>query len=399
MSLISLDEIIEFIKQLVAIPSYSGIVNQETNVAKAFYDLFKREGIDAELVHVKDGRYNIIGRLKGKDGGKTLLLTGHIDTVPPYDMKDALILKIEKDKLIGRGAVDMKGPLACMAFSMIALKRANITLLGDVVFAGVIDEEESSAGTIALVESNLKIDAAIVGEPTNLHINVAHKGLEWFELFFEGKTVHGGNQKDGINAIDMAARFMQRVNEKLLSVIENETFKINKTNEIIYSSMNYGTIKGGTQPSTVAGECTITLDRRWVPGVTYNEVVNGYQEIIDELSKEDEKFKCTLKVMKPSVMKDGYVHEALSTDINEPIVSITRKITQKVYNNNPEYTYFKAWTDGGLISSYMNIPTIVFAPGNIKTAHSSEEEFEIEQIIPATMIYALISEEFCNQTD
>lgn len=396
-SVISQDEIIEFIKKVVAIPSYSGWENQETNVAKAFYDLFKSEGIHAELEHVVDGRYNVIGRLKGKQKGKNLLLTGHTDTVPPYDMEDALNLKVKGNKLIGRGAVDMKGPLACMAFSLIALKRAKVELDGDLVFAGVIDEEEGSAGTISLIESNLKVDAAIVGEPTDFHINVAHKGLEWFELFFQGKTVHGGSQKDGINAIDMAARFMQRVNEKLLPEIEREVFKIEGTDEVIYSSMNYGTIKGGTQPSTVAGECTVTLDRRWVPGITYQEVVKGYQDVIDELSKEDDKFKCTLKVMEPSVMKEGYVHEALSTDINESIVSITRKVTEEIIKKKPEYTYFKAWTDGGLISRYMNIPTIVFAPGHIKTAHSAEEEFEMDEILPATLIYASIAAEFCNQ--
>lgn len=396
-SVISQDEIIEFIKKVVAIPSYSGLENQETNVAKAFYDLFKSEGIHAELEHVVDGRYNVIGRLKGKQKGKTLLLTGHTDTVPPYDMEDALNLKVKGNKLIGRGAVDMKGPLACMAFSLIALKRAKVELDGDLVFAGVIDEEEGSAGTISLIESNLKVDAAIVGEPTDFHINVAHKGLEWFELLFQGKTVHGGSQKDGINAIDMAARFMQRVNEKLLPEIEREVFKIEGTDEVIYSSMNYGTIKGGTQPSTVAGECIVTLDRRWVPGITYQEVVKGYQDVIDELSKEDDKFKCTLKVMEPSVMKEGYVHEALSTDINESIVSITRKVTEEIIKKKPEYTYFKAWTDGGLISRYMNIPTIVFAPGHIKTAHSAEEEFEMDQILPATLIYASIAAEFCNQ--
>lgn len=393
-SVISIDEIIDFIDKLVSIPSYNKIENQETKVAECFHELFLKEGIESEMVHVENGRYNIISRLKGNGNGKTLLLTGHTDTVPPYDMADPFTFKRDDQKLKGRGVVDMKGPLACMAYSLVALKRANISLKGDVIFAGVIDEEEKSLGTINLIEKKLKADAAIIGEPTNLNICVAHKGLEWFEFFFEGKTVHGANQKEGINAIDMAARFMQRVNEKLLPKIENETYHIDGTDEIMYSSMNYGTINGGTQPSTVAGECVLTLDRRWVPKIGYNEVVKDYQDIIDELSKEDKNFKCKLKVMDASVMKEGYVHEAMSTDINHPIVNITKRITEKVYKV-PEYTYFKAWTDGGLINSYANIPSIVFAPGNIITAHSAEEELEIEQIFPATLIYALIAEEFC----
>jgi acetylornithine deacetylase/succinyl-diaminopimelate desuccinylase len=390
-SVISEKEVIDFIGELVKRPSYNGVKNQETEVAKCIHDLFVKEGIESEIVHIEDGRSNIIAKLKGEKNGKTLLLTGHMDTVPPYDMIEPFNLKSDGENLMGRGVVDMKGQLACMIYSMIAIKRSKVILSGDVIFAGVIDEEEKSLGTIDLIEKGIKADAAIVGEPTNLNICVAHRGLEWFELYFKGKTVHGGAQKDGINAILKASNFIQRVEKNLLQEIEKEAHNIIGT-----SSMNYGVISGGTQPSTVAGECILKIDRRWVPGIKYEDVVQEFQDIIDELSKEDNKFDCTLKVMDASVMKEGYVHEPMEIDINHPIVNIVQATTQEVLGKIPALTYFPAWSDGGLLSSYANIPTIVFAPGNLKTAHSADEQLEIKQILPSTLIYALTAIEFCN---
>lgn len=389
-SVISENEIMDFIGDLVSIPSCHGIKEQETAIAEKIHDLFVKEGIESEISHVADGRCNVIARLKGTGSGRTLLLTGHTDTVPPYDMKDPFILKKDSDKLYGRGVVDMKGPLSCMIYGIIAIKRAKIELYGDLIFAGVIDEEEKSLGTIDLLEKGIKADAAIVGEPTNFEVCVAHRGLEWFELFFQGRTVHGGAQKSGVNAILKASDFIHRTEEKLQPKIMKETHPIIGT-----SSMNYGTIHGGTQPSTVAGECCMSIDRRWVPGVKYEDVIKQYQDVIDELSKEDEQFKCTLKVMDSSLMKKGYVHESMETDIDHPIVNIAMEKVKKVLGHESKITYFPAWSDGGLLSSYGNIPTVIFAPGDLQTAHSAEEQLEIRQILPAAFIYALIAKEFC----
>lgn len=389
-SVLNEEEIIDYIKALVARPSYSGLENQEKEIAEFIHHSLMIEGIDAELIEVEKERYNIIATLKGEGGGKTLLLTGHTDTVPPYDMVNPFILKIEDDKLYGRGVVDMKGPLACMIFSMIAIKRARIKLKGDVIFAGVIDEEEGSLGTIDLIEGGIKADAAIVGEPTNLDLCVAHRGLEWFEVQFRGKTVHGGKQSEGINAILKASDFIQQCEEKLMPKIMKETHDIIGT-----SSMNYGTIQGGTQPSTVAGDCTLKIDRRWVPGVKYDQVVNDFEKIIEKLKEQDKKFDCTLNVVKESVMKKGYIHEAMEIDLHHPILAMVRENSERISNKMSETTFFPAWTDGGLLSSYGKIPTVVFGPGNLQSAHSALEHLDKNHVLPGTLIYALTAVNFC----
>ncbi|MTI68362.1 MAG: M20 family metallopeptidase [Firmicutes bacterium] len=391
-SLVTEEEVINLIKNLVKIPSYPGIKEQETLVAKYINELFNKENITSEVIPVINGRSNVIAKIKGTGKGKTLLLTGHMDTVPPYTMPgDPFKVSIKNGKLLGRGVVDMKGPLACMIMAMIAIKRSGIKLKGDVIFAGVIDEEEKSEGTIALLENGIKADGAIVGEPTEMNICIAHRGLEWLNLNFKGKAVHGGKQDEGINAILKASNFIQRVEKELIPKLQERKHPVAGN-----STMNYGLIKGGTQPSTVAGDCILKIDRRWIPGEKYKKVIEEYENIIDDLKNEDDTFNCSLKVMDESLMKEGYVHEAMEIDKNHPLIEIISTATESIINKKPEKTYFPAWSDGGLLSTYGNIPTIIFAPGDLETAHSDNECIKIKELYPSTLIYALATIKFCS---
>jgi acetylornithine deacetylase/succinyl-diaminopimelate desuccinylase len=384
------DEIVNLLRDLVAIPSYNGIENQETKVAEYIHEFFKKEGIETEITHVQDGRKNVTAVLKGKGKGKSLLLTGHMDTVPPYDMEDALEMKVDGDKLIGRGTNDMKGPLATMMMTLVALKRSGIQLDGDLIFAGVVDEEEKSLGTIDLIEKGIKADGAIVGEPSKLDICIAHRGLEWLEFEFEGKTVHGGAQAEGINAILRASNFIQKCEEKIVPKLSERKHPVTGT-----STMNYGTINGGTQPSTVAGNCNMKIDRRWIPGEKYEDVLDEYRNVLKELKDEDPKFKCNMKVMDVSVMKEGYVHEPMEIDADHSLVETLVKSSEEAYGRTPEKTYFPAWSDGGLLYTYADIPTLVFAPGDLETAHSKDEFIDRKELVPAVKIYALTAYNFC----
>src|SRR5665648_316684 len=368
-------ETIELIKKLVSSPSHEGIENQETEVANHIYDFFVKEGIEAEIIPVCDGRCNVIARLKGKGTGKTLLLTGHTDTVPPYDIQgNPYKIKVQDGRMYARGVVDMKAGLACMMMAMAAIKRSKLEIDGDVIFAGVIDEEAKSEGTRALLKSELSYDAAIVSEPSSMKICIAHRGLEWLEFSFHGKTVHGGEQEKGINAIEKAMKFIYKIENELIPELKK------RKNPIIgSSSMNYGLIRGGTQPSTVAGECKLQIDRRWIPGEKYSDILDEYKKI--EISYMDSEF----------------VHEAMNTDSEEMIVKIAQKTLMQVTSEEAELKAFTAWTDGGLINYYKGIPTIILGPGSLKSAHSTEEHVEIDAIVPAVMLYALISLEYCKQ--
>jgi acetylornithine deacetylase/succinyl-diaminopimelate desuccinylase len=383
-------DVVELTKSLIRIPSYSGLQNQETQTACFINRFFEFTGVESEVIDIIDGRSNVMARLPGDGGGRNLLLTGHLDTVPAYGMENAFSPKIKNDKLFGRGAVDMKGPVAAMMCAMKAIKSMELSLSGDVVFAGVIDEEERSAGTIHLIKNMPDVDAVIVGEPTDFKLCKSHRGVEWLEFHIEGKTVHGGNQSEGLNAVTMAAKFIRRLEEVMPAFIEKSNHPL-----MGRGSWNIGTINGGTQPSTVAGDCRITLDRRWLPCESHGEIMAQLKETLDSFAKQAPGYKFHMKIMDSSQSEPGYTHDAMETGHDEEIVKITEKCIKTMRRREPEISYFPAWTDGGLIRNYGHKPTIIFAPGNLKTAHSSEEHIEIDSLKEAVLMYAWIIYQFC----
>jgi len=382
-------------EKLISIPSYTGIPGQETEVAKHLKSLFDREGIECTLDPVRDGRCNISAVLRGTGGGRSLLLCGHTDTVPPYDMEDAFVPRREGGRIIGRGASDMKGPVAAMVWALIGVKRAGVPLKGDLRFAGVIDEECRSYGTIRMLEQGIHADAAIVGEPSESKLCVAHRGLEWFEFDFEGRTVHGGRQDEGINAVSKAARFIVAVEEELAPELKKRTHPVMGN-----ATVNVGVVRGGTQLSTVAGNCSVFVDRRFLPDEDYGAVCDEFQNLLGRMHERDEIFHCTMKVTEDSLMKEGYVHRALETDPEHPFAKLVRAELSKVLDRKAEITYFPAWTDAGLISSYGRIPSVVYGPGYMACCHSRDEYVALEQLVEGYRTYAHTALEFCGvETD
>ena len=375
MEVVSQDELINMLLEIVSIPSYKGVENQETEVAKYIKSVFDKEGIECYLEEVADGRCNVIATLKGTGVGKTLLLNGHTDTVPPNDMDSALEPFIKDGRIFGRGTSDMKGPIVSMMGAMIAIKRLNFPLKGNIIFTGVLDEENNSIGTLDLVDKGIKADGAIVGEPTELHIATAHRGLEWFEFKFIGKAV------DFINALE--EHLIPKLAQKKHPILEEAT-------------LNYGVIRGGTQSSTVAGECVLQVDRRWLPDEIYEDIIQEFRDIIDMLSFKDKDFKCEMKVTEESLMRDGYIHDAMEIDANHPLVELAHTTASKVLDYEVKKTLFPAWTDGALLSKYLKIPTLIMGPGEVEVCHSNIENISIDQLFKATIIYSLVAIEFCN---
>lgn len=383
------DEIVSILKKMISIPTYHGIKNQETDLANYIHKILTKEGIESKVKNIVDGRSNIIAKIRGNGKGKNLLLNGHLDTVEPNDMKDALVPRLIDGKLYGRGASDMKGPIAAMIAAIIAIKRMDIKLKGDLVFSGVIDEEHNSIGTINLIKDGINADAAIVGEPSDLEICIAHRGLEWFKFEFIGKTVHGGSQDEGVNAILQAVKFINRVNDSLEVQIKKRSHDI-----LGNPTINVGVINGGTQLSTVPGKCEVFIDRRYLPSESYDQIVDEFQNIIDELTNEDKTFNCKMSVTEESRMIDGHIHEPMEIAPDHEIVKLLEKKLEEI-ERDPVKTLFPAWTDGALISNNAKIPTVVIGPGHIKECHSSTEHIEIRQLIDGYKLYALMALDYC----
>jgi acetylornithine deacetylase/succinyl-diaminopimelate desuccinylase len=388
---VSSREISDLAGNLIKIPSYTGLENQEKEIAEFICSFFRSEGINAEMKEVLKGRPNVYATLKGQGSGPSLMLTGHTDTVPPYEMKiPPFSGEIRGGRVYGRGAVDMKGPLASMIMAVIGLQRCGIRLKGDLIFAGVINEEEKSEGTEEIVYNGPHTDAAIVGEPTNLQIAAGHRGLEWLEVIIKGRATHGGRPEKGVNAISKAAKFITEVENSLMPKL------LQRKHPLIGNPiLNFGVIKGGDQPSTVAGKCSIMIDRRWTPNETLEQVFKDFQDLIERLHNEDPDFSAEIIRMENNMATLD--HYPMEIDLEHPLIKVLSEAADEVLGHKAEITSFPAWTDASLLSNYAKIPCVVFGPGDLAQAHSAVEYIEIDQLYSGYLVYALAAYIFCSE--
>jgi acetylornithine deacetylase/succinyl-diaminopimelate desuccinylase len=320
------------------------------------------------------------------------MLNGHVDTVPAYQMEiPAFTPQVKEGLLYGRGSVDMKGQIACMMVAMRLLKDLQIPMKGDLWFTGVINEEDRSEGTEFLARNGPRADRCVVGEPTGLEIMAGHRGLEWLEFEFIGKAAHGGTPQKGINAISKAAHFINRVEQKLMPELAKRVHPL-----IGPAVMNFGVIKGGTQPSSVADRCVIQVDRRWIPSEKLDQVLGEYEDILRELAAEDPNFSAKMTRMESNMATMD--HYPMEISLDDPLVTDLEVILTQLTGKKPPISAFGGWTDASLISNFAHIPTLVFGPGDLSVAHSRCEYIPVEELRLGTLAYALLAISICNRS-
>jgi succinyl-diaminopimelate desuccinylase len=382
---LEIDEVLGVASSLISIESHRDAPGRERPCAERIAAIFRGWGIEARLEPVIEGRPNVVAVLPGSGGGASLMLNGHIDTVPAYEMDyPPFAPRVEDGKLLGRGSVDMKGAIACMMVAMRLLKDSGESLPGDLIFTGVVNEEDRSEGTEQLVRNGPKADRCVVGEPTGLALMAAHRGLEWLQFEFIGKAAHGGTPEKGVNAISMAARLVRRVEDRLVPELRTRIHPLMGS-----AVMNFGTIRGGTQPSTVADRCVLQVDRRWLPSEKLSRVLGEYEDIISSLSDEDPSFRCSMTRMESNMATMD--HYPMEIAVDDPLVTDLRSILVGLGTPEPRIAAFGGWTDASLISNFGHIPCLVFGPGDLAVAHSRREFVPVEELRTATLAYALLA--------
>jgi len=381
-------ETLELLQAMVRAQSHPAILRQEEGTALALQAYLRRHGIPGELIEVREGRPNLIATLEGKKPGRHLLLCGHTDTVPPNagSAADFFSAAVENGRIFGRGTVDMKGALAAMAAALVDIRESGGLDSGRVTLAAVIDEELESYGAEALITSGFKSDGAIIGEPTGNRVAIGHKGLEWLEARFFGKAVHGSVREEGVDAIGAAAHFISLIEHELIPGFERRPDPV-----LGPSAINIGTIHGGQQPSFVADECRVQVDRRWVTNETVEQVFDGLEELLTKVRAARPGLRTELARMPEGMAM--MLHGPLVIDPGHPLVLAARgALADAGLDSVP--TVFPAWTDGALISREAGIPTLIWGPGEIKLAHSAEESVPVEDIFLAARLYAAAARRF-----
>jgi acetylornithine deacetylase/succinyl-diaminopimelate desuccinylase len=370
-------EAIALAEALIAVQSHLEVEGREAEIGRRLQRWFADHGIPAERQRVKGERANLVARVSGSPG-PTLLLNGHLDTVPAGAMADAFQPRRRDGVLHGRGACDMKGAIAAMAVATAVAARSPDALAGTLLFAGTVDEESGSLGVRALLDSGVQADYAVVGEPTSLRVAVAHKGSCFVRVELTGRGAHGSCPEEGVNAALLGARIAVALEDTLADRLRGRTHPL-----LGRSTVNLGRLCGGTQPNIVAERCVLEIDRRLLPGE------QGPVHEIEALIAPICEAAGVAFEIREMPMTARVPHVPLGTDPNSPIARAARAACVAA-GIDPEPIGVTYWTDGGHLSA-RGIETVILGPGDIRFAHGPEEHVAEAEIIAAAQIYLEIA--------
>jgi acetylornithine deacetylase len=338
-------------------------------------------GLEVNLDEVAPGRVNAVGRRAGRGGGSSLMWNAHMDTVGLNGMEQPFTPTIRGGKLYGRGSQDMKGSLAAMLAAVKALNQAKIELDGDLLLTGVADEEFASLGTDHLVQ-HYGADAAIVTEPTDLELALAHRGFASFEVETIGRAAHGSRYQDGVDAILLMGRFLNG-----LDALEQELL-LRKPHPLVGPpSIHASLIRGGTEMSTYPASCVLMIERRNIPGETIEQAEQELQAILDRCAKADPRFRSELKTL---IHRPPFVVEAKAK-----IVQVVTETMSARFGHPPLRRGVSFWTDAAILAQ-ADIPSVIIGPTG-QGLHSAEEWVDLQSCVELAGVLAQTAISFCNK--
>jgi len=353
----------------------------EAEIASWLASTCRELGLEVRTPETAPGRPNVIARWPGSRGGRSLLLTGHMDIVSVEGMEiDPFAPRLEDGKVYGRGAFDMKGGLAAMLGAAAALRSGGFRPEGDLLLGFVTDEEYKSIGTEALVRE-VRAEAAILTEPTALKICVAHKGFAWLVIVTHGKAAHGSSFREGIDAIASMGRLLQFMRELEQDVLPK------KHHELLQRpSVHAGSIQGGLGISIYPDHCELQVEHRLLPGELPEQTMKTWEAELARLRAEDSTFEADIRM---ELSRPGY---ELSRDV--PIVRALDDSLREIDGSEPAYAGSSGWLDSALLGA-AGIPTVIFGPRG-GGAHAAVEWVDLESVYRCSEILATTASRWLN---
>lgn len=333
-------------------------------------------GLETEWLEETSGRPGVVVRARGSGGGRTLLLCGHIDTVNVEDMADPHTPRIDGDRLYGRGAYDMKAGVA--AALMAAREASRLGLAGDVVVAAVADEEHTSLG-IQEALRHVSADGAVVTEPTELEVVVAHKGFVWSEVEVTGRSAHGSRPHLGLDAIVKMGAVLGEL-ERLDGSLSGRTHPL-----LGRASVHASVIEGGVELSSYPAHCKLGLERRTLPGETGGQIEAELESLLERCRKADPEFEASLRTV--------LVRAPFEIDRNDELVSLLARAAGEVMGKAATIGGASYWADSAFIAA-AGIPTVLFGPGG-DGAHAAEEWVSLSETEAVAGTLVCLAKRFC----
>lgn len=314
----------------------------EAGVAAVIAEHMAELGLEVDLWDAAPGRPNVVGRLPGRGGGRSLMFCGHTDVVGGEP--GAFVPQVRDGRMHGRGTCDMKAGIAA---ALVAAGRvAAEPPAGDVLVACVIDEEWQSVGAQALVD-RYGADAAVLPEQSDLDVIFAHGGFAWYDVTSRGVEAAGGRPERGRDAITLAGPVLTGIAELERELTARETPEWGRP------SVHASTIRGGRDYPSYPGECVIGVERCIMPGETVAGSLAEMAALLDRARAADPSFdgECRTVVAREPVLLDR----------DEPVVRAAVDAAAAVLGRAPVVRSDYGWMDSGILVE-AGIPCVVLGP-------------------------------------
>jgi len=369
--------VLSLLKDLVATPSESP-PGWEAEVAKVLQEHLEGHGISCVSVSPREGRPNLIFSTS-EDLTGNLVLHGHLDTVPigPRENwnNEPLGAEIVNGRLYGRGATDMKGPIAALAEAMILYNDEKHSR--PLMMLATSDEESGCFGAEEVADSGLLNGVAwgVCAEPTSLNVLVGEKGTFWHRVVAEGKSAHGSRPHEGLNAITMCMN--------ALEVLTAPGYHYEPDELMGESTMNVGKISGGTKINVVPEYCEAEVDMRTVKGQTTEGLT---QQMTKRLEQEG----------LSEAVRIEYIHgkPAVVTPREAEIVRVSMDAVKRVTGREPFPTAATYGTDCSVLQPRIGIVNVICGPGSIEQAHQPDEYIRVDELVQSVDVYLHIARHF-----
>ncbi len=376
------DEVLTIAHALIAAPSENP-GGTEDDAAAIASDILTDLHAEPQTIRSHAGRPSVVGTI-GSGARPVLAWNGHLDVVPAGDLSTwthpPFAGTVVDGRLVGRGAADMKGPIAAALAAAAAIRRSGVVLNGTLAFHLPADEEHMGIhGTKVLLERGLlDQDACVVGEPSDLRIGLAERGGAWITATAKGKAAHGSQPELGVNAITSMARFLLRLGE----VTPDRPHPL-----VGRPSVNAAIIAGGSAPNVVPDRCEVDIDRRLVPGErSHDEVLAPFGRLIADIQRQHPEVDITCEIREWT--------DAAEASPDSSIAAVARAAIAAERGTPPPDVGFTGITDARFYINDAHIPTIILGPGSLSVAHTANEWIAVEDLVSAARIYARIFTSF-----
>lgn len=405
-------ELVELAQHLIRYPTLSppgrNTIELQAEIARYLND----SGFESDIFDVFPGDVDVVATRKGSDpaSSASIIFNGHVDVAEIGDREawthDPFDPVVDGDRLYGRGACDMKGPLAAAMFAARVVRDLGTEQRGDLIIQSVIGEEMGEAGTLTANERGYRADYAIVPEPMEFKFSgqggviTGWIDIQSPETLHDGvraRTIHAGGGLHGASAVEKMTKIVRALGEleRHWAVMKHYPgFPAGTT------TINPSVIEGGRHPAFIADYCGLWITVHFYPNETWESVTAEIEDHVLRTAAADLWMRDnppTFRWGGRSMIEDrGEIFPASAIPSDHPATRLLEDIHRDVIGLEPVHEMTTTVTDSGWLES-AGIPTVIYGPGSLNQAHTIDEWISIEELTKAAEVYAIMIAEWCNR--